>query len=63
MANETTKLVWEAYTSNITKQPYKAYIYMDGKFVKFKPMICVGTTTSSASNIVDVAIADKSIAG
>lgn len=35
---------------------------MDGKFVKFKPMICVGTTTL-ASNVVDVAIADKSIAG
>lgn len=62
MANETTKLIWEAYTSNITKQPYKAYIYMDGKFVKFKPMICVGTTTL-ASNVADVAIADKSIAG
>ena len=62
MANETTRLVWEAYTSNITRQLYKAYIYMDGKFVKFKPMICMGTTTL-ASNVADVAIADKSIAG
>lgn len=62
MANEITRLVWEAYTSNITKQPYKAYIYINGKFVKFKPMIYVGTTTL-ASNVADVAIADKSIAG
>lgn len=62
MANEITKLAWEAYTSNITKQPYKAYIYINGKFVKFKPMICVGTTTL-ASNIANVAIANKSIAG
>lgn len=62
MANEIIKPVWEAYTSNITKQPYKAYIYINGKFVKFKPMICVGTTTS-ASNVVNIAIAGKSIAG
>lgn len=62
MANEITKLAWEAYTSNITKQPYKAYIYINGKFVKFKPMICVGTTTL-ASNIANVAIVNKSIAG
>ena len=62
MANEITKLAWEAYTSNITKQPYKAYIYINGKFVKFKPMICMGTTTL-ASNIANVAIVNKSIAG
>lgn len=62
MADTITKPVWEAYTGNITKQPYKAYIYIDGKFVKFKPMICVGTTTL-ASNIADIAITDKSIAG
>lgn len=62
MANEITKPAWEAYTSNITKQPYKAYIYINGKFVKFKPMICVGTTTL-ASNIANVAIVNKSIAG
>lgn len=62
MANEIAKPAWEAYTSNITKQPYKAYIYINGKFVKFKPMICVGTTTL-ASNIANVAIAGKSIAG
>ena len=62
MANEITKPVWEAYISNITRQPYKAYIYMDGKFVKFKPMICMGMTTL-ASNVADVAIAGKSIAG
>lgn len=62
MADTITKPVWGAYTGNITKQPYKAYIYIDGKFVKFKPMICMGTTTL-ASNIADIAIADKSIAG
>lgn len=62
MADTITKPVWEAYTGNITKQPYKAYIYMDGKFVKYKPMICVGTTTL-ASNVAGIAIADKSIAG
>lgn len=62
MANEITKLAWEAYTGNITKQPYKAYIYINGKFVKFKPMIRVGTTTL-ASNIANVAIVNKSIAG
>lgn len=62
MANEIIKPVWEDYTSNITKQPYKAYIYINGKFVKFKPMICMGMTTL-ASNVADVAIANKSIAG
>lgn len=63
MANEITKPAWEAYTSNITKQPYKAYIYINGKFVKFKPMICVGTKPLLASNIANVAIVNKSIAG
>lgn len=62
MTNEITKPAWEAYTGNITKQPYKAYIYINGKFVKFKPMICMGTTTL-ASNIANVAIVNKSIAG
>ena len=37
-------------------------IYINGKFVKFKPMIYVGTTTL-ASNVVNIAIAGKSIAG
>lgn len=62
MANEITRLVWEDYTSNITKQPYKAYIYVNGKFVKFKPMICMRMATL-ASNVADVAIAGKSVAG
>lgn len=62
MANETMRGFWKPYTANITKEPYKAYIYMNGKFIKVKPMICVGQVPLT-SNIADIAIANKAIAG
>lgn len=57
---------WEQYKTKIADnngvmQDYTAYIYKDGKFVKYRPMILrlIGQT----SNIVNIAIVDKTVVG